>query len=73
MVAPSASSAVNTASVAAAAKKKVRVSAKPACSRGLRIQVRIAAKATGAKRQVFTRNYRVDRTPGVTCRIKGTG
>ena len=57
----------------ATAKKKVRVSAAPMCSRGLRIGVRIVAEATGAPRKVFTRTYRVDARPAVPCPISGTG
>lgn len=54
-------------------RKKLRITVKPRCSTGLRVRVFIAAKAPGAKRKTFTRSYRVDNTPPVKCRIKGTG
>ena len=54
-------------------KKKVRITATPACSTGLKVHVTIAAKAKGATRKVFTRTYKVDNKPRVKCRIRGTG
>ncbi len=68
--------AATAADVTAAAKtrkKKLRITAKPDCSAGLKVHVTIAAKAKGAPRKVFTRSFRVDNKPTVKCRIKGTG
>lgn len=54
-------------------RKKLRITVTPRCSTGLRVRVAVTAKAPGAKRKTFTRSYRVDNTPPVKCRIKGTG
>ena len=70
---PAATAAGDVTAAAKTRKKKLRVTATPACSAGLRVHVTIAAKAKSASRKVFTRSYRVDNKPPVKCRIKGTG
>ena len=48
-----------------------RISARPSCSTGLSIRVRIGARNGDAKKATFTRTYRVARHPVIRCSLRG--
>ncbi len=54
-------------------RKKATVTARPTCTRGLRIGVELTAKQPGDARTRWTRSWRVRSGSAVTCRLKGTG
>lgn len=51
------------------ATRAIRVTARPTCSTGLVIRVRISARAAGATRTTWARSWRVSSSPPVPCRI----
>ena len=51
----------------------VTVKATPTCSVGLRFRTRIVAKAAGATRTVWQRNWGVAADPKIPCRLPGNG
>ena len=54
-------------------KKKLRIKVTPMCSTGLTVHAKVTAKKAGAAKATWTRKWRVDNTPPVKCRIRGTG
>lgn len=70
---PPVASAADSTGGSAAAVRKVRITAEPTCSAGLRIYATIAAKKPGARKATWTRTWRVDNSPRIKCRISGTG
>ncbi len=54
-------------------KKKLRIKVMPMCNTGLTVHAKVTAKKAGAPKATWTRKWRVDNTPPVKCRIRGTG
>lgn len=65
----------NTAeSVVVTAKRaRVRVTAEPTCSAGLRLRAVVRAKKPGAAAKTWTETWRVAASPAIPCRVRGTG
>jgi len=59
--------------VANANSKKVRISAKPACTIGLKVSVAITAKKPGATKNTWRKTWRVKANPDIRCSLRGTG
>ena len=52
-----------------AAARAIRVTARPRCSTGLVLRVRVSARASNARRATWARSWRVSASPSVACRL----